>query len=103
MRRIKVTKTVDIVFEIDDEYLQYDFRLIDFIRNTNCKEVTKAEGFPYNEYILDNGDIKNIKIYKKDTDIINERDVERTITKKEYEKAKKELTKFCFIQKPSVE
>lgn len=103
MRRIKVTKTVDIVFEIDDEYLQYDFRLIDFIRNTNCKEVTKAEGFPYNEYILDNGDIKNIKIYKKDTDIINERDVERTITKKEYEKAKKVLTKFCFIQKPSVE
>ena len=51
MRRIKVTKTVDVVFEIDDEYLQYDFRLIDFIRNTNCKEVTKAEGFPYNEYI----------------------------------------------------
>lgn len=89
MRKIKVTKTVEVVFEVDDDYFYNDDDLINFVRSSDCQEATREEGYPYNEYILDYDDVKDIKIYKpydekKEDGIIDEKNVERTITGEEY-------------------
>ena len=98
MRKIKITKTVEVVFEVDDDYFHNDDDLISFVRDSDCQEASKEEGYPYNEYVLDYNDIKNIEIYKsydekEDAGFLDKKNIEKVITKEEYDKAINEMEK----------